>query len=311
MRARVGYAGRPTVDPIDETRVFATRAAALAVVLTLAMGACTAVAATGAGSDAVPMVDKVVVVVFENKESREVIGSGEAPTFDLLAKRYALLTHYHGVTHPSLPNYLALVSGSTHGVTSDCASCRVAAPNLADTLERAGKTWKTYAEGLPAPGFTGRSAGRYAKKHNPLLYFADVHGRPERLRRIVPLRAFARDLRAHALPDFSLVVPDQCHDMHDCPVSTGDAWLRAFLRPLLRSAELAHGVVYVVFDEGRDEAGGDARVPALVVGPLVRPGSRARRRLDHYSLLRTIEDAWQLPRLARSRAARPITGIWR
>jgi phosphatidylinositol-3-phosphatase len=259
----------------------------------------------------VPKADKVVVVVFENKEFPEVIGSGQAPTFDALARQYALLTDYHGVAHPSLPNYLALVSGSTQGVTSDCTSCTVAAANLADLLERHGKTWKTYAEGLPAAGFTGASAGDYAKKHDPFLYFDDVVGRPERLRRIVPLAALWRDLGTHTLPDFSLVVPDLCHDMHDCPVSRGDAWLRGFLRPLLRSPELAHGVVYVVFDEGTGDAGGGGRVPALVLGPLVRPGARARMPLDHYSLLRTVEDAWGLPRLGRSRAARPITGIWR
>jgi phosphatidylinositol-3-phosphatase len=237
-------------------------------VLALSVVGCTAGAAAGAGRPGVPTVDKVVVVVFENKEYPEVIGSGQAPTFAALAERYALLTDYRGVAHPSLPNYLALVSGSTQGVTSDCTSCGVSARNLADTLERAGKTWKTYAEGLPAPGFTGSSAGRYAKKHDPLVYFEDVAARPERLRRIVPLTQFGRDLGAHALPDFSLVVPDLCHDMHDCPVSTGDAWLRAFLGPLLRSRELARGVVYVVFDEGTGDAGGGGRVPALVLGPL-------------------------------------------
>ena len=287
-----------------------TLAATLAVVLPASVVASKTGAAFGAGQAVVPKVDKVVLVVFENKEFPQVVGTGAAPTFDAFAKRYALLTDYRGVAHPSLPNYLALVSGSTQGVTSDCTTCVVAARNLADTLERAGRTWKTYAEGLPAPGFTGPSAGRYAKKHDPLLYFEDVVGRPDRLRRIVPLTAFRRDLEAHALPDFSLVVPDLCHDMHDCPVSTGDAWLGAFLGPLLRSGELGHGVVYVVFDEGTGDAGGGGRVPALVVGPLVRPGARARGPLDHYSLLRTIEDAWRLPRLARSAAARPITGIW-
>ncbi len=258
-----------------------------------------------------PKVDKVVLVVFENKEFPEVIGSGRAPTFDALARRYALLTDYHGVAHPSLPNYLALVSGSTQGVTSDCTSCTVPAPNLVDLLERAGKTWKTYAEGLPAAGFTGASAGDYAKKHDPLLYFDDVVARQERLRRIVPLADLWRDLAAHTLPDFSLVVPDLCHDMHDCPVPRGDAWLRGFLRPLLRSPELAQGVVYVVFDEGTGDTGGGGRVPALVLGPLVRPGARDRMPLDHYSLLRTMEDTWGLPRLGHSRTARPITGIWR
>jgi phosphatidylinositol-3-phosphatase len=295
------------VRPTTLTR--ATALAALAVALGLPGVLHTADAAPARSP--VPKAGKVVVVVFENKEFPEVIGSGDAPTFDALARRYALLTDYRGVAHPSLPNYLALVSGSTQGVTSDCTSCGVGARNLADTLEAAGKTWKTYAEGLPAPGFTGSSAGRYAKKHDPFVYFADVVARPARLRRVVPLTQFARDLAAHALPDFSLVVPDLCNDMHDCPVSTGDAWLRAFLRPLLRSSELAHGVVYVVFDEGTSDEGGGGRVPALVLGPLVRPGARAGMPLDHYSLLRTVEDGWHLPRLGRSRTAPPITGIWR
>ena len=279
--------------------------------VTVPLVACTADAARGAERLAPKKVDRVVVIVFENKAFPQMIGGGQAPTFDSLAGRYALLTDYRGVAHPSLPNYLALVSGATQGVTSDCTGCGVSARNLADTLERAGKTWKTYAEGLPAPGFTGASAGRYAKKHDPLLYFDDVIARPERLRRIVPLTVFGRDLARNALPDFSLVVPDLCHDMHDCPVSSGDTWLGSFLRPLLRSGALEHGVVYVVFDEGTGDAGGGGWVPALVVGPLVRPGARARSPLDHYSLLRTIEDGWHLPRLARSGTAPPITGIWR
>jgi acid phosphatase len=258
-----------------------------------------------------PAFSHVVLVVFENKEVDQVLGSPEAPTFAALARRYTLLTDYRAVAHPSLPNYLALVSGSTQGITSDCTSCQVEAPNLADTLERAGKTWKTYAEGLPRAGFTGPSAGRYAKKHDPFLYFADVVGRPDRLRRIVPLDAFRRDLRAGRLPDFSLVVPDLCHDMHDCSVATGDSWLRTFLQPLLRSPALQQGVVFVVFDEGSSSVGGGGHVAALVLGPLVRAGSRSSQQLSHYALLRTIEQAWGLPLLGRSRSAKPVSGIWR
>jgi len=258
-----------------------------------------------------PAFDRVVVVVFENKEYDEVLGNPEARTFRSLARRYALLTSYRAVAHPSLPNYLALVSGSTHAIASDCTSCQVSAPNLADTLEVAGKTWKTYAEGLPQAGFTGSWSGRYAKKHNPLLYFADVVSRPDRLRRIVPLSAFHRDLDAGRLPDFSLVVPDLCNDMHDCSVATGDAWLRTFLRPLLPNPALARGVVFVVFDEGTSNDGGGGHVPALALGPVVRAGSRSSMQLDHYGLLRTVESAWGLPLLGRSRNARPIAGIWR
>ena len=260
---------------------------------------------------ALPRFDRVVVVVFENKEFEQVVGNADAPTFGSLARRYALLANYRAVAHPSLPNYLALVSGSTQGIVSDCTTCRVSALNLADTLEGAGKSWKTYAEGLPRAGFTGPWAGRYAKKHNPLLYFTDVASRPNRLRKIVPLSAFRRDLDAGRLPDFALVVPDLCNDMHDCSVATGDAWLRTFLRPLLPNPALRRGVVFVVFDEGTSSRGGGGHVPALVLGPLVRPGSQTSTPLDHYGLLRTIERAWGLSLLGRSRGATAITGIWR
>jgi hypothetical protein len=265
------------------------------------------------GPSGPPAFGRVVVVVFENKAVHQVLGSPAAPTFNRLARRFAVLTSYFAVAHPSLPNYLALVSGSTGGITTNCTRCVVRAPSLADSLSWAGKSWKTYAEGLPAPGFTGAGAGRYAKKHNPFLYFPSVLRRPARRRRVVPLSRLPVDLRQRRLPAFSLIVPDLCHDMHDCPVSTGDAWLRRMVGLLLKSPQMRAGVIFVVFDEGpaSDHAGGGGHVPALVLGPLVRRGSRAARRLDHYSLLRTIEDGWRLPRLGRSATARPIAGIWR
>jgi phosphatidylinositol-3-phosphatase len=248
--------------------------------------------------------------VLENKSQSNVLGNEEAPNFNGFAKRYAVLSHYGGVAHPSLPNYLALVSGSTHGITTDCTTCIVSAKNLADTLERAHLSWKAYAEGLPRTGFTGGSAGRYAKKHMPFLYFRDIVSKPARLRRVVPLRQFSRDLAASALPSFSLIVPNLCHDMHDCSVETGDTWLGGFLSPLLRNRKLAHSVVFVITDEPETEQASSA-VPALALGPLVEPGSRFSARTSHYGLLRTIEDSWGLPRLGHSAQVKPISGIWR
>jgi phosphatidylinositol-3-phosphatase len=256
----------------------------------------------------VPRFGHIVVIVMENKNAGEVVGNEEAPAFNRLVSQYGILAHYSGVSHPSLPNYIALVSGSTQGISSDCTSCTVGARSLADTLPAAGRTWKTYAEGLPRPGFTGARAGLYyAKKHVPSLYFRSVLSRPARLARVVPLRQLSRDLAAGRLPSFSLVVPDLCNDMHDCSVEHGDIWLGRFLPSLLSSPELQNGVVFVVFDEGSS----GNHVPALALGPLVQPGSRFRRATSHYGLLRTIEDAWGLPRLGRSAGATPITGIWR
>ena len=256
-------------------------------------------------AQAVPPFNRVVVVVMENKARSEVLGNRAAPAFNAFARRGAVLSAYRGVTHPSLPNYLALVSGSTHGITSDCTTCTVAGLSLADTLEAKGLTWKTYAEGLPRPGWTGPYSGRYAKKHVPFLYFRRVLASPARLQRVVPLTQLARDRAAGKLPTFSLVVPDLCHDMHDCSVATGDAWLKRFLPPLL---QLPGTAVFVVFDES-DSA--DPGIPALALGPVVRPGSRYSRAMSHYGLLRTIEDGLGLRRLGLSARAAPITGIWR
>src|SRR5262245_27976915 len=258
--------------------------------------------AGAAGRAAVPEFTHVVVVVLENKEYHEVTR---------LAARYASLTGYYGVTHPSLPNYLALVSGSTQGITRDCTDCVADAPNLADTLEASGRTWKTYAEGLPRAGTLAPGAGRYAMKHDPFLYFASVRLDPARLRRVVPLTQLGRGLSTGGLPRFSLVVHDLCRDMHDCPVATGDAWLKGFLPPLLGSPSMRGGVVFVIFDEGHTGLRGGGHIPALVLGSTVRRGARSAATTDHYGLLRTIEDAWGLPRLGASSRARPITGIWR
>jgi len=280
--------------------------AALAAALALA-----AAAAAGARTARVPAFSHVVVVVFENKESTSVFGSPQAPTFNRMARVGAAITDYRAITHPSLPNYLALVSGSTQGVTDNCTDCVVSGRSLADTLAAAHRTWKTYAEGLPSPGFTGSSSGRYAKRHDPFAYFRSVIASPGRRDRIVPLTRLSRDLAQGALPDFSLVVPNLCHDMHDCPVADGDAWLRGFLPSLLRNPQMRGGVVFLVFDEGSSDVGGGGHVAAVAVGPAVRPGSRSTAPTSHYGLLRTIEDAWSLPRLGRSASAAPITGIWR
>jgi len=252
----------------------------------------------------VPAFNHVVVVVLENKSRAQVLGNPAAPAFNAFARRGAVLRAYRGVTHPRLPNYLALVSGSTHGISSDCTSCTVGGRSLADTLEARKLTWKAYAEGLPRAGWTGPSRGRYAKKHVPFLYFRRVLDRPARLKRVVPLTQLARDRAAGHLPNFGLVVPDLCHDMHDCSVATGDAWLKRFLPPLLK---LPGTAVFVVFDES-DTA--DPGVPALALGPLVRARSYSTSKMSHYALLRTIEEGFGLPLLGQSARATPVTGIW-
>lgn len=248
-------------------------------------------AVVGAAPGRVPRVAHVVVIVFENHERGAVIGNPLAPTFTALARRYAEATNYRAVTHPSLPNYLALVSGSTHGVTNDCTDCVQSGPTIGSQLTQAGSSWSAYAEGFP-------TSPLFAKKHVPFLYFPGQDGY------VHPLT----DFNPKHLPAFSFIVPNMCHDMHDCSTAVGDRWLKAFIQPLLT---LKRTVIFVVFDEGTTTIGGGGNVSMIAAGTSIRAHATYARRADHYNLLRTVEDALGVPPLARAAAVEPITGIWR
>ncbi|MEA2215658.1 MAG: phosphatidylinositol-3-phosphatase [Solirubrobacteraceae bacterium] len=250
----------------------------------------------------------VVVVVMENAEYGEVIGKADAPYINGLARRYGLAGRSHAITHPSLPNYLALTSGSTQGIESDCTSCEVSAPNIVDSLQTAQISWKAYMEDLPRPCFTGAQSGGYAKKHDPFAYYRDVIGNPSRCGRIVGFGALAADLRSGALPSFAWVSPNLCDDGHDCSLRTADGFLARTLPALIH--ELGpHGFLVLTWDEGTSDAGccgvaHGGRVATIVVGPDVRPGGRSSAPVDHYGVLASVEDALGLPRLAGSRDPR-------
>lgn len=252
----------------------------------------------------------VVVVVMENAEYDEVIGNASAPYLNGLARRYGLATHSYAIAHPSLPNYLALTSGTTAGIESDCTSCAVSVENIVDQLEGAGISWKAYLEDLPGPCFTGAQAGGYAKKHDPFAYYRDIVASHARCDRLVGFGQLARDLRRGALPTYAWVSPNLCDDGHDCALRTADRFLARTLPALLR--ELGpHGLLILTWDEGTSDSGccGAAhggRVATIVAGPDVRPGAREARPLDHYGVLATIERALGLAPLAG--AADPRAG---
>ena len=268
-------------------------------------------ASTRVPSVAVPTFSHIFLIVFENKDYADVIGSTQASYLNRLAAQYALATNYFAVAHPSLPNYLALTGGSTFGVGSDCTACFQHAPNLADQIEAHGRTWKAYMEDLPRPCFLGSKSGQYAIKHDPWLYFDDVRTSPSRCGRVVPLSQLSRDIAANSVPDLAWITPNLCHDMHDCSVQAGDTWLASFLPPLLAApAWQEGGLILIVWDEGSSDAGccGDAHgghVPLLVIARDARPGFQSRAALNHYSVLRTIDDAWSLGHLGD--AAAPAT----
>ena len=248
----------------------------------------------------------VVVLVMENKEAQQVIGSADAPYLTRLSRRQGLAVNSFAIRHPSLPNYVALISGSTQGITDDCTDCAANAPNVAGQLDQAGRTWGAYLEGLPAPCARPAFAGRYAKKHDPFAYDDAIAGDPKRCAHRMPLTRLAGDIRRNRLADFVFIVPDLCNDTHDCPVSTGDNFLRGIV-PGLLPALGPHGYLVITYDEGGTDngcCGGShgGRIATVVAGRDVRAGARMTRAVDHYGVLATIESTFGLPHLGAAQS---------
>ena len=153
----------------------------------------------------------------ENKAYGQIVGSSQAPYFNSLASRYALATNYHAVTHPSLPNYLAMTGGSTFGIASDCTTCWINATNIVDRIEASGRTWKAYQESMPSACFVGDSYP-YAQKHDPFIYYNDIRNNAARCSRIVPYSQLGSDLGAAATtPAFGFITPNMCNDTSSSP----------------------------------------------------------------------------------------------
>jgi len=255
-----------------------------------------------------PAFTNIFIIVMENKDAAEIVGNPDAPYINALVERYGSATQYYGVSHPSLPNYLALTGGDTFSVTSDCTDCFIDSRNLVDQLEAGERSWKAYMESMPAPCFVGDDTSLYVQKHNPFIYYDDVRTNPARCKQIVPFDQFATDLQSNTVPDFVWITPNLCNDMHDCQIGTGDAWLKTWVPQILAApAWQANSVLFIAFDEGKGSntegcctyaAGG--QVATLVVSPLVLPGFQSAVPYSHYSLLRTIEEAWQLPLLGKA-----------
>ncbi|SEQ92660.1 Phosphoesterase family protein [Streptomyces sp. yr375] len=274
---------------------------AAAVGLWSGLGGSSSPARAAAG---VPTPDHVVVVVFENHAYSQVIGASGAPYLNSLRTGGANLSQSYAETHPSQPNYFALFSGSTQGITDD--SCYTpgfsSAPNLASELIAAGRTWASYNETLPSQGSTTCSSGTYARKHNPWFGFSNIPTSTAKT-----FAQFPTDYTT--LPQVSFVVPNLCNDMHDCSVATGDTWLKNNLGAYATWAKTHNSLLVVTFDEDNRLAGN--RIPTVLYGQPVTPGSTSSTTYNHYDLLRTLEDSQGLTTHAgNADAATDITGIW-
>ena len=252
-----------------------------------------------------PPLAHIFLILEENKDYSEIVGNPTAPYINSLIRRYALAANYHALFHPSLPNYIALTSGSNNGITWDAPSAgnEVAVTNIADRIEASGRTWREYAESIPSAGYAFDS-GEYATKHNPFVYYKDIAGNSRRCRtHVVPLTQLTTDLRSvKTTPDFAFITPNLSNDMHDSPIATGDRWL-AHTVPLIlksRAFRTTRSLLVVTWDE--DEGSADNHIATILAGNSVKAGYRSSRRYDHYSLLHTIETAWHLAPLTANDA---------
>lgn len=251
-----------------------------------------------------PRFDHVVVVIEENRSYEQIVGNPEALYLNHLRSRGASFTHMRAATNPSQPNYLNLFSGDNQGVTDDTPPTqKIDAPNLGGELFAAGFKFKGFSQSLPIDGFEGNDSGAYARKHNPWVNFSDVpSGSNLRFER------FPRDANGYKkLPAVSFVVPDQDHNMHDGTVATADTWVRDNLLDYANWATKHNSLLIVTWDESDDASAN--RIPTFILGANVMPG-RYHQPLNHFNLLRTIEDMYDLQPTGAAADAKPITNIW-
>lgn len=241
---------------------------------------------------------KVMIVIFENEDADPVLAQ---PYFKAFAKSGVYFDQFKAETHPSQPNYIALVSGTTLGVPGD-RNVDLDSKHLGDLLDAKGKSWKIYAEGYPGGCFTKSSSGNYARKHVPFLSFTNVTRDESRCSsHVVNASALDQDLASGQLPDFSIYVPDLKNDGHDTGVAFADKWFAGKFTPLINNPKFMTGMLLIAtFDEGR--VIGDNRIYTAAIGSMLRGGTVSNTTYNHYNILRTVEDAFGLGSLGQKDA---------
>jgi len=237
---------------------------------------------------------RIFVLILENRDFEQV---ADNRVFSSLASKGLLLTNYHGLTHPSQPNYLTMIAGDHFGLTSNL-DVNLTETTLVDLLEAKGLSWRTYQEKYPGNCFAGTRVPYY-RKHNPFISFNNIRENPQRCSKIVTEAEYAADLAANTLPHYSMYTPDINNDGHDESTEFMARWLDGFMDQLLGSQHVMKDtLVFVTFDEGINLVGPN-RVWSVLYGPGITPNTTDNTRYDHYSMLRTIEDHFELGNLGR------------
>ena len=252
-------------------------------------------------------IQHIFYIMMENHATNQIIGNtADAPYLNSLASSYGVATQYYGITHPSLPNYLAAISGSFQGIWDDCpagvsVTCAPEAftssltsgeyasasnqphmfngQTIVDQLEAHHLTWKAYMQSMPSAGYTGDSyAGLYAQKHDPFMYFASIRNNPARMQQIVPFSQFGQDMQSNTVPNFVWISPDVCNDMHGAPscssydglIATGDSFVRSTVQIIMHSTAWKAGAAIVItWDENDGGSGGCCKSPTGANGAIL------------------------------------------
>jgi hypothetical protein len=262
------------------------------------------------GGASVPTPDHVVILILENRSYSQIIGSSAAPRINALANdpNSALFTQSYGIEHPSQPNYLDFYSGSNQGVTDNNipAGIPFTTPNLGRSLINASRSFITYSEDLPSVGYNGATSGAYVRKHNPVTNWMGTGTNQVPATTNQPFTAFPSSTNYASLPTVCYVVPNLNNDMHDGSITTGDNWMYNNLNNYIQWAKTHNSLFILTFDEDNGSEGN--RVVTIFTGPMVAGGQYSGH-IDHFNVLRTIEDMYKLPYAGN--ASSPITNCWK
>jgi hypothetical protein len=255
----------------------------------------------------------IMLIVLENRESNEIIGASQAPFFNELAAKYGFAAQSFGRTHPSLPNYLELISGTTFGITSDCESCQVTGDNLATQLQSAGIAWGAYFQNMPYRCYLEDSyQGLYAKKHNPFIYFKNLSEQSDMCDNLQPYGNLLSQIANSSAPDFIWVTPNLCNDGHDCPNAAIDSFLSSFVPTVMKSTWFANNAAIIItFDEGASDLGccryaDGGHIATIVISSEIHKHLISNTPVDTPGILSSIESVYNLPKL--NEANNPASG---
>ncbi|KAL2915551.1 hypothetical protein HK105_204953 [Polyrhizophydium stewartii] len=266
--------------------------------LALALATLAAAAASAAAAP-VAAFDRFFVIILENQNYAKVIKNTYLGT--TLRAKGRLLTNYKAIRHPSEPNYLAMISGSTQGVTDD-GTYDFGGNTIVDLLEAKGVSWATYQENYPGNCFTDSSSddSLYRRKHNPFISFTSISGDSARCAMIKDASQLSADIASESLAQYVFYTPNMDNDGHDTSLSTASNWVEGFIEPLIANPSLQNTLFLLTYDE---DVSGSNQVYALLLNGGVTPGSSDSTAYTHYSQLATVEARWGLGNLGAGDAS--------